>query len=219
VNEIPVIIGLDIPVSASPVWLGKYLSTARGYVTGHAQYSKYLSEILNSRQYKVIQIFRHPAAVLVSWAHYIIQPGYYWSEVHNRMTKISFEERLRIMIQGGRLDEIIYPAMDEILLRAAGWLKNQNTFIVRFEDLVGCRGGGSDELQRNTINAILDFSGISMTESEKDRIQTSLFGGTHTFREGQINAWRKYVDAEKLELMKITLSNTDIVKKLNYSFD
>jgi len=98
-------------------------------------------------------------------------------------------------------------------------LRNNNTLIVRFEDLVGSKGGGSDEIQRNTIKAILEFSGISKYDNEIDKIQLSLFGGTHTFREGQINAWRKDVDSKTLELMKSTLCETDIVRQLNYCLE
>ena len=218
-NEIPVVIGLDVPVSVSPLWLQKYLSKPKGYVTGHAQYSYNLSYILKSENYKTIQIFRHPAAVLNSWANYIVQPVYYWQDVRKKMEKLHFQERLSFLAMGGILDGIIYPGMLEILLRAEGWLKDQDTLVVRFEDLVGYQGGGNDDIQRSTIVSILNFLGIEKKDDEIKEIQSFLFGGTLTFREGQINAWQSRIDAATLKLMKDTLSDTNIVKQLDYHFD
>jgi len=219
INEIPVVIGLDVPVSVSPLWLKKYLSEPKGYVTGHAQYSNDLSYILKLENYKTIQIFRHPAAVLNSWANYIIQPVYYWQDVRKRMEKLHFQERLAFLATGGVLDGIIYPGMAEILSRAEGWLKDEDTLVVRFEDLVGCQGGGNDEIQRSTIAAILNFLEIEKNDGEINEIQSSLFGGTITFREGQINAWQSRADAVTLKLMKDALSDAKIVKQLDYHFD
>lgn len=219
IKEVPVVIGLDVPVSVSPLWLTRYLRKPKGYVTGHAQHSRNLSHILHLENYKTIQIFRHPAAVLNSWANYIIQPVYYWQDARKKMEKLPFQERLSLLTEGGVLDDMIYPGMAEILIRAEGWLNNKDTLVVRFEDLVGDKGGGDDEVQRSTIVSILSFLGIAKTNGEIKEIQTHLFGGTLTFREGQINAWQSQVDAATLKLMKAALSDTNIVKQLNYHFD
>ena len=218
-KEIPIPIGLDVPVVVSPKWLQSYLHNASGYITGHAQYSNHFSHILISENYKVIQIYRHPGAVLVSWAHYIVNPGYYWSDVCYKMAKLSLQQRIRLMVRGGELENTYYTGIVDIIQRSEGWLHDRNTLTIRFEDLVGSNGGGDDIIQKDTMKTILKYIGISKNERELDTIQASLFGATHTFREGQIDRWKEEVDHETLKLMKETLSNMKFIEILKYSFD
>ena len=63
---------------------------------------------------------------------------------------------------------------------------------IRFEDLIGPNGGGDWETQLETIQKIADHLGITVTEEKIERVARNLFGGTGTFRKGQIGAWKKH---------------------------
>ncbi|WP_419596745.1 hypothetical protein [Thiolapillus sp.] len=51
---------------------------------------------------------------------------------------------------------------------------------LRFEDLVGPEGGGSEETQLQNIRRILDFAGKQTLPAEE--IHGNVFGGTRTIR-------------------------------------
>ena len=77
-----------------------------------------------------------------------------------------------------------------------GWLTAPDCFCVRFEDVIGPRGGGDRQVQLRVTEALMAFTG---TGPEADAVLTSpeavadaLFDATAaTFRKGQIGAWRK----------------------------
>ena len=75
-------------------------------------------------------------------------------------------------------------------------------YIVRFEDLIGEKGGGTYERQKDAIEGICEFIGISLDQSELHELQSKLFGLSEkdrevlskhqTFNKGQIGAWKHY---------------------------
>lgn len=198
----PVVIGLDNPSSVSMRWLRRYLLNAKGYVSAHAAFSESLHWLLRDLEYRVLITVRHPGAVLYSWARYIGEPGYYWRYINKVMANMSIEERFERLLKGGELGGVYYPPFYEIYNRFKGWLdlvkasESTHIHLVRFEDLVGSQGGGDDVLQRRAIEAILEFLEIDLEASQIDRVQANLFGGTHTFRSGQINLWRSKISQQ-----------------------
>ncbi len=71
-----------------------------------------------------------------------------------------------------------------------GWLFSRNAFAIKFEDLIGKQGGGSEELQLNTIRAMLDFLDIQKSEEEINLLADNLFyKKAETFYKGQIRLW------------------------------
>jgi hypothetical protein len=218
-NETPLPIGLEVPTVVSPAWLKKYLNTAHGYVTGHAQHTAHLSHLLASENYKTIQIFRHPCAVLVSWAYYIERPGYYWNEASQKMAKVPLQDRMILMAKGGLLGNIYYTGLAEVIRKAEGWLQDGNTLVVRFEDLVGSLGGGNNAVQKNTIKTILKFAGLKKSDADIALLQSSLFGQTRTFRNGQVDGWKSTMSPQTLKLMQGIFGEMSFSQQLNYNFN
>ena len=64
--------------------------------------------------------------------------------------------------------------------------------MVRFEELIGARGGGNDETQARTIRAIYDHLGLAVPARLSERLFSS---ASPTFRRGQIGGWRESFDA------------------------
>lgn len=219
VNEVPLPIGLEVPTVVSPSWLRNYLHQARGYVTGHAQYTQNLSYLLTSEGYKTIQIFRHPCAVLVSWAHYIESPDYYWQAASRELVRMPLQHRMTLMARGGMFGNMYYTGLVEIIRKAEGWLRDPNTLVIRFEDLVGPQGGGSDLVQKNTIQAILKYASIRKSNLEVEAIQSALFGKTPTFRSGQVDGWKQVMDRAMLASMREIFGELDFVRQLDYDVE
>ncbi len=76
------------------------------------------------------------------------------------------------------------------------------TFVTSFEKLVGPRGGGEATKQHEEIKKIIEFLEIDLNDAEITELATRLFGETHTFKEGQIDSWKKYYSNENKALFK-----------------
>lgn len=84
-----------------------------------------------------------------------------------------------------------------------------NTLIVKFEDLVGKAGGGSDKKQREAIIKIAEFIGHQYSEEDITRVTQNLFGSSPTFRKGKIGSWNSHFDSKCINLF------SKYIKKLN----
>ena len=92
-----------------------------------------------------------------------------------------------------------------------------NILLVRFENLVGSQGGGSDLLQKEEIVKIARFLGEDFTEDQVDEIANNLFGGTHTFRKGLIGGHKKHFTCQHYEAFEETFA--DLLEPLSMWYD
>lgn len=83
-----------------------------------------------------------------------------------------------------------------------GWKTCPTILIIRFEDLVGAQGGGSDEVQKQVLLEIGRHLEFELSDQDIRFIQKRLFGGTPTFREGLIGGWKKHFTPERKALFK-----------------
>jgi len=97
------------------------------------------------------------------------------------------------------------------------WAIHPQVLPIKFEDLVGARGGGSDEKQLQTIMKIAAHIGTPISEAGAKKIATQLFGGTWTFRKGQIGSWKKEFSLDQKALFK--KHNSDLLIALGYETD
>ena len=68
------------------------------------------------------------------------------------------------------------------------WDREENSLLVRYEDLVGEAGGGSKDAQKKAIQSILNFLQIKQSDSRISGIIKQCYGVGPTFREGKIKA-------------------------------
>jgi len=218
-GEVPVPIGLEVPVAVSPTWIKSYLASANGYVSGHASYSEHLNFLLQEVGCKVVQVVRHPCAVLSSWVNYIAEPGYYWSEAHQYLADKPFEERVRFMLHGGGFGgegSLYYGGFKDVLLQVQGWLDAVDVLTVRYEDIVGEMGGGDNVKQLQVISDVLQHIGIDADSRFIETISSKLYGGTHTFRKGSVGGWRNLVGSSLEDEIMTELADLPFMKRVNY---
>lgn len=84
------------------------------------------------------------------------------------------------------------------------WQKDDIGYLlVRFEDLIGTKGGGSEQMQSEQIIRIGKFLGFSADEFDVDAIAQDAFSSSaKTFRSGQTNSWRKEFKTEHIQAIK-----------------
>ena len=79
--------------------------------------------------------------------------------------------------------------------------------LVKFEDLVGTKGGGSAEAQRLAVERVAEHLGVGVDEATMRAVEEGLFGAGRTFRKGQIGGWREEFSAEHARAVEEVLGS------------
>lgn len=171
-----------------------------------------LSAIDNAGDIKVLMIVRNPRSVVVSNFKYVSDIDT-THPVHNLMNQLNSDtEKLKACIYGieGQIESI-----GSVYRSYSGWSESKSCLIVKFEDLVGAKGGGSDSLQEKTVKNIADFLNIPLSNKQLDNMLSSLkTPKSSTFRSGRIDGWKEYFDDELEAELDIELSGFE--KKFGY---
>ncbi|MCB1110109.1 MAG: hypothetical protein KDK64_03945 [Chlamydiia bacterium] len=118
----------------------------------------------------------------------------------------SFDEKLQIVLEDGAESFYYEGFMRENIEQACHLLKGEKTQVMRFEDLIGVQGGGSQEAQEECIRRFAEVFSQSLSEEEVKRVSDKTFGKTHasafdrTFRKGQIGSWKEHYNEKNLLL-------------------
>jgi hypothetical protein len=190
-------IGVDFPREIGRLWLERRLSrVADGqFVTAHCVYSPELASVFAGGRMPVVCILRDPRDVAVSQMHYIKQKKRH--PIHHAFMALpSDNERLLVTIRGGLLGMRELLSLDERYRQFLGWQDAENAMMVKFEDLVGPRGGGSAEAQRLAVAGVARHLGVELDEATMEVVEEDLFGLGRTFRKGQIGGWREEFSGE-----------------------
>jgi len=75
------------------------------------------------------------------------------------------------------------------------WRDDPRCLFLRFEDLVGPNGGGSDELQQQAIKSIENHLGYTLGSEQCKEIYSTT---ARTFRKGSIDGWKESLDETAL---------------------
>ena len=164
------------------------LNSKKLYSFSHANEPYYLDFAQSQPEYiKLIQI-RDLRDTLISAVFH------FDSELEKLGIK-SFEDRLTFILTSDTVCTLWVKNNANTIMK---WISLPNAFVIRFEDLVGEKGQGSEEKQRETIQFISSLLNIRLTQDRLDWIVDHLFGGdprervSWTFRRGQIGDWKKY---------------------------
>lgn len=98
-----------------------------------------------------------------------------------------------------------------------GWKKLPGICFIKFENLIGSKGGGSSNKQILEISKIAKHLNIKLTQQQILNVTSNLFGETNTFREGKLGSWKKYFTRDHKELFKIYAGN--LLIELGYEKD
>jgi len=164
----------------------------------HLHYDAHNLSVVTKDKPKILFIYRDPRDQIASFVPFIRRenfPEISWRIIHN-------------------IDPVIFTLPDLELQRALilniksyydlfiGWKDHPQAYAVRFEDLVGPKGGGSLEAQLREIINIGRHIGIHVSRKQALEVADKLFGNTWTFRKGQIGAWKTEFSEENKQLFK-----------------
>jgi len=157
------------------------------FANAHLAHSDWIMEIMRSREVKVIFMIRDPRDIAVSRYKYVAEIDYLHPANKLFSAMENDAERLSASIVG---IEGIMPGIGEMLERFQGWIGEESVLVLRFEDLIGARGGGVDEVRFCQLKRILQFLGIYMTEQNLELLDKKIYRKTSsTHRKGIIGSW------------------------------
>lgn len=174
----------------------------RHYFLTHAQLSKLIKRLMNRQpDFRVILGVRDLRDVLVS------QTYFRWDTIEQTIGPSTLKQKLEYLLlqEDGGSDGtivVIRNHAEEILTL----FNHPNALVVRFEDLVGLKGGGNDYIQAETILNIATHLRIPLSAERLSEIQQILFGIDHsdtpkyTFRSGHIGSWKEVSTPKLLKI-------------------
>ncbi len=176
------------------------------FLVGHIKFSQACTQLLQQAAVKHLLMVRDPRAIAVSNAHYISAIDRQ-HRLHAYFASLPDQEaRIKASlfgIEGALLAD--GKASLSLLKHLEGYLSWQHSgvcLIVRFEDLIGCQGGGSEERQFQTLTDIAQFLGLDNQEASLKNIAGQLFSReSRTFRKGLVDGWQEGLSEELLALM------------------
>lgn len=184
-------VGIDHPARAPRSQVEALLGAVDwpGYATAHIPYDGGIETFLRDRQMPHIVMLRDPRAVLWSFTKYV--EGEKNHPAYKVVQQIpTTEHRAMAALEGIHGRRHVTASMVERCKWIDGWVHGGSALAVRFEDLVGSRGGGSNARQLAICKEIGEHCGID-NQLVVAQAKTLFGHGRSTFRRGQIDGWRE----------------------------
>jgi sulfotransferase 6B1 len=176
------------------------------FATGHFAAHPAFEQVLRDLDMRTVVIFRDPRDMVVSSAFYLRSlKRHPLHEVFAGFGSITEAIQAAIVGLDGASGGPRHPAIGERLAAYTPWLDSPDVLVVRFEDLVGERGGGSREAQLKAVAAIAEHIERPLDEARLAEVCDRVFApSSATFRKGQIGDWRNHLTPAQIELFRET---------------
>ena len=168
-------------------------------IVSHVFFSEDKLQAIRRNNVKVIFMVRDPRDVVISRAFYIDRQK---EHKHHLLFAEKSDTRSKIILSICGDSSRGFMSIADVLDRYAGWLQSFS-LPVRFEDLIGGEGGGSDQKKLETLREIYDYINMEISDEALHSIGRKLFSSkSPTFRKGSTGHWRDYFDPEVKGLFK-----------------
>lgn len=193
------------------------------FLYGHLVPQKDVVAFLKEKGWRTILIIRDPRDLVCSHAFYALEDSYRYSTYYQEVLD-DIDDRLMTSIKGLSARHV-NPGSERVPLfdidrryrSFLPWLKEELNLVVRFEDLIGPKGGGDLQRQHEAIWQILAHIHVGASAGMVERIANNLFGGTITFRKGKTHAWQQRFTEEHISVFKEIAG--DLLIELGYETD
>ena len=190
------------------------LSGKKIWNTHHFLYDERLNNFFLENNVHIFFIYRDPRDQIISFAFYMKKCSGVWPKVKQK----TIAEIIEDLIIANTLSDNNPPTKGIIELYESYllWLENPNCLPIKFEDLIGPKGGGSLAAQTETLKKIAQH--LEITKEKIDFVRENLFGGTSTVRQGQIGAWKQHFTQKHKEIFK-KVGGDNLLIQLGYEKD
>ena len=145
------LVGIDMPVELSRKAVDRILNRAKNgeFISGHVGYTDELLGKIKLMGFSPLLMIRDPRAILNSFVHYMISNKQH--PLHSVFKNVSKEDKYRLALYGITESNVTLKPLIERCMSVDLWMNNEDVLVLRFEDLVRSRGGGSDEIQEKEL--------------------------------------------------------------------
>lgn len=183
--------------------LRRQLRTVRkGQVaSAHLPFIASMNALIQDEGLRVVNLVRSPRDMLVSRYFYIA--GLRRHHLHNHLMTHYHDKKSRLLalIEGPKSGEDtvggLFRPYAELFRDFAAWTTAPGVLTVHYEDLVGARGGGSDERQLAALSDVSRHLSLPVSgEQLQATWKTVQDRSTATLRKGAIGDWVNHFDAD-----------------------
>ena len=175
------------------------------FVKGHIPCFDQAREFVRSHDLLVFNMIRDPRDNVISLVNYLMKHKHHPLHPHYARLE-SNQARILATIRGFQ-DEQGEPVIRDIGWRLnnwVGWDNESKVTNLRFESLIGLKGGGDRDAQLREINKILRTLGISSSPLVESIAEKAFDSKVHSFRRGRIQGWKSvFTDEHKAAFKSI----------------
>lgn len=185
-------LGVDTRTALARIGRGQF---ALAHLPAFAELFPWLEQV----GIRALFVIRDPRDILVSYSRYVTAERTHPAHAHFAALP---DDAARLLAAIDGVAGVVSP-IDELLRRYAGWLEPGRALVVRFEDLIGPRGGGDSTRQLETVRRIAGFLELELPERTLGAIAHRTFSTrSSTFRSGQAQRWRESFAVEHVRAFK-----------------
>lgn len=188
------------------------------YFAAHMWYRDDVSALYADHNVKCLLMIRDPRDIIVSGVHFILsRPSHH---MHRYFKSIqSKDDQIRNYIEGVAPDKsdrnIPLYNIRKSYENYTNWDRSDYNLTIRFEDLIGPRGGGSELVQRGIVKEVADHLSLSLSEYELQNVLDNSFSTKSvTFRKGSSGDWSNHFSIENKDIFKEV--SGDLLQKYKY---
>jgi hypothetical protein len=197
-----------------------FLKTKKGFFSAaHLWWSKEAAIEIEKTGIRQIVMIRDPRDIIVSGVHYILKNKKH--HLHSHFIGLGgMKERIIHYIKGveKKYSSKSIPLAD---IRTSyynyyRWIDEKSSLIVRFEDLVGPKGGEDEKRQKEVVENIAMHCGMNYSLIDIEKIASKVFSSySVTFRRGKSGGWRDVFSKE----VEYTFENVagNLLSEVGYS--
>lgn len=208
------VLGVNSPVEVRRRPVDAMLRSVREnqFISGHVGYRRDLLDAILEQGFVPIQVIRDPRAVLASFVPYVLEDTSHF--LHSVFKSLPHDERYMAVLDGIARDGLIQRPLRACCLALDPWVENEKAYTIKFEDIVGGKGGGSDIRRMEVLGEIA--ATLNIPDPDIQRVSDELYGpGRHTFRKGKVDTWKDEIPPKILARLHGELG--DILDKWGYT--
>ena len=207
------LLGVNSPVMVRKPPINSKLRKLREgqFMTAHVGYQQELLDAVIANGIVPIQVIRDPRAVLASFVPYVVGDKNHF--LNGLFAAMSPNDRYKAVLDGVTENNSTQKSLQECCEALDPWMNTNDVIVVKFEDIVGEQGGGSDKKQLTVLEQLADA--LKLPREKIQQVAENLYGpGRHTFRKGRIDSWKDEIPSRVLD--RISTEMSEILDKWGY---
>lgn len=194
------LVSYRVPLSIFRRWLEAMPQGC--HILGHLPWTPLLPPLLAELDIRHVFIIRDPRAVLISLLAFILDSGNMPRRhvLEADLKDLLPQQRLDFIARGGYAPKagVTIAGFSEMYQAMLNWREAPECLFLRYEDLVGVAGGGSNDAQLAAAERLAVHLGVHLHSLSPEQVRSVYNPNARTFRSGTIDGWRQAQDTTAL---------------------